>query len=577
MRPPEILQERGTQIEAISSAAVWRRAAVASVAAILLLALVVSFAQRQNRRHRGTLLLREGSYAVALEREFLVRELQAVQSDLRFLAQQPLLEHFLTGDAAARPALEQEYASFARSKPLYDQIRFLDESGQEVIRVNRRGDEVEVVDASQLQSKAARYYYREASALAVGEIYVSPFDLNVERGEIERPPKPVIRLATPVVDRRGQGRGLVVLNYAGSVLLGKLGEIARASRGDMMLVNTQGEYLQAPAPNPEWGWPLGHSESFRVDHPAAWGRIRDKDQAQVQIGDDLFTSERVLPTAGAASKESAIVVISRVSMSRAIDLRPGAGAVVLLIATVAGIVAVAFYWARVTVAHRTQEQRIAESEARLRALSSRLLAAQEEERRSLSRMLHDELGQSVTAIALNLKSALRHCSDEETEPLLRRAVEDTDGVLSSLHEIATRVRPSVLDDLGLEDAFESYVSEFEERTGVSVETELHLPSEGIPGTVGENLYRILQEALSNVSAHAGTDAAHVRLVAKGGGIELTIEDEGRGFDPATLKGSSRLGILGMRERVELLRGRFILRTAPGRGTKILIRLSLSGE
>jgi signal transduction histidine kinase len=206
-----------------------------------------------------------------------------------------------------------------------------------------------------------------------------------------------------------------------------------------------------------------------------------------------------------------------------------------------------------------------------------LLAAQEEERRSLSRMLHDELGQRVTAIGLDLKAALRRRGDAAADPSLRRAVAETDGVLSSLHEIATRVRPSVLDDLGLEDAIESYVSEYEERTGVSVEMELRLPPEGVPGAVGENLYRILQEALSNVSTHAGTDKVSVTLVAVPGGLELSIEDAGRGFDTSALKTSSRLGILGIQERVELLGGRFELDTAPGRGTRIHIQLSLPDE
>jgi len=105
-----------------------------------------------------------------------------------------------------------------------------------------------------------------------------------------------------------------------------------------------------------------------------------------------------------------------------------------------------------------------------------------------------------------------------------------------------------------------------------VESEVQLPADGISGPLGENLYRIAQEALSNVAQHAGTDRARLSLSAGPDGIELAVEDSGRGFDPALLPGSGRLGVLGMRERTELLGGTFTLETAPGRGTRIAVRL-----
>lgn len=570
--PPSGVDDRST-----ITAAVFRRAGAAIGVATVLLIIVGGLAYRQDLVYRRTLLQRDGSYVVALEREFLARELGAVRSDLLFLAQQPLLSRFVSGDQSARAALEREYAGFARSKPLYDQIRFLDKTGQEVVRVNRNDLDVEIVPQAELQSKADRYYVRDTLALRVGEVFVSPLDLNVERGQIELPPKPVIRLVTPVVDPADVRRGLLVLNYAGSRLFGKLRELAGSSRGELLLINMQGEYLQAHDPDREWGWLLGHSANFRHDYPAAWERIRLAPSVQLQIGDDLFTAERVPLGGGAAAAENAVVVVSRIAMSEATDLRPGAGRILPLLGTLVGIIALAFYWARVTVGRQLQERRIAASEARLRVLSSRLLAAQEEERRSLSRMLHDELGQQVTAIALDLKAALHHRDQRDPDAALQRAVKETDGVLSTLHEIASRVRPSVLDDLGLADALESYVADYQQRTGVSVTTELRLPPGGLPDALGENLYRIVQEALANVQAHADTTAARVDLVAGNGAVDLTVEDEGRGFDAAALGESSRLGILGMRERVELLGGAFELETAPGRGTRIHVQLPLARE
>jgi signal transduction histidine kinase len=553
---------------------VWRRAIVATLVASGVLGLLAAVALRQELQHRRELVTHEGSYVVSLEREFLELELRAVRSDLLFLAQQALLERFVTGDEAARPELEREYAGFARSKPLYDQIRLLDAKGHEVVRINRRGENVETVRPEDLQAKASRYYFRQAIDLAPGRIFVSPLDLNVERGEIERPLQPVIRLATPVAGGSRERRGLLVLNYNGTRLLGKLREIAEASRGDVMLVDLQGQYLQAPDASRQWGWLLGHSASFERDHPEAWRQIRSEPQSQVQIAGDLFTAEQVSFAESDAGAKGAVLIVSRLPIGDASSWATGPGRAWAGTGAFVAIAILSFYWALSSEQRGIQDRRIAASEARLRLLSTRLLAAQEEERRSLSRRLHDELGQRATAIALDLKAALRRHVDD-AEPTLRRAAQEADGLLASLHEIATQVRPSVLDDLGLADAIESYASEYRDRTGVSVHLDVRLADEEPSRPVAENLYRILQEGLANVATHAQTAAARVRLIGGEDGLVLTVEDDGCGFGPATLVDSNRLGILGMRERVELLGGEFEIETAPSQGTRIRVRLPAS--
>jgi signal transduction histidine kinase len=532
----------------------------------------------QDLLHRRALLAREGSHLVSLEREFLSREMQAVRTDLLFLAQQPQLQRLAAGYESARAALEAEFARFARSKPLYDQIRYLDASGQEVVRINRLGAEIEVVGGGQLQQKAGRYYFQEARRLAAGQVFVSPFDLNVEHGVIERPIKPVIRLLTPVLDTEGRPRGLLALNYAGARILDELREISAAFRGHALLVNLDGEYLRTPDRLHEWGWQLGHGRSFRGDHPAAWEQLRTLETGQIQVDGDLFTVQRVLPAAPSTPETSALLIVSHIPAGVAESLsRPLAGQLlVMLLGSLSGAAVLAFFWARASVARRVQEHRIGESEARLRLLSSRLLAAQEEERRSLSRLLHDELGQRVTALSLDVKTLLRREPAEGAGPLLRRAAEEADGVLAALHAIATRVRPSVLDDLGLRDAIESHVSEYQDRTGISVDCDLRFERQAFPGPVAENVYRIVQEALANVAAHAQADAVRVQLVVREDRLELCVEDRGCGFDPGVLATTPRLGVLGMRERVELLGGEFQLDTERGRGTTIRVRLPLPG-
>ncbi len=242
--------------------------------------------------------------------------------------------------------------------------------------------------------------------------------------------------------------------------------------------------------------------------------------------------------------------------------------------TLALVSILALYWARSGAIRQHQELQLAESESRLRRLSSRLLTAQETERRNLSRTLHDELGQLITAIRLDLRSAAKADLAPSTRSLLARAIDETDQLLQSLHVIASEVRPSVLDDLGLPEAMESFVSEYERRTGIQVRCRWQFGKQRIPPTIGENVYRIFQEALANVAAHAKTNDVAVEVEIQDRALHMQIRDHGVGFQPERATESSRLGILGMRERVELLHGQFTLTSKPGEGTTVRVTIPL---
>ena len=556
---------------------VWARATAATGVALLVLAVFAGAVYRQAASHQRDLARQQGAHLLALESELLERELASMRADLAYLAQQPLPGRVLDGEPGALRALEREYLGFARAKPRYVQVRLLDRTGRERVRINRRGAALERVEAGLLQEKGDRYYFQQAIGLPLGSVFVSPLDLNVEQGEIERPPRPVIRLAAPVRGSLGVNRGLLVLNYAGDLLLDELRGLAEATGGRTALIDDAGEYLLAADPRREWGWLLGHGASFGRDHAEAWQRIRGAERVEFWLDGEHLNAEWVALGDAGTRDGAAVAVVARMPV-RAV-LAPGAraAAVGLGLVLLAMLWGLSYVWARSSAARREQDRLIAESEARLRMLSSQLLAAQEDERRSLSRVLHDELGQTVTAIRLDLKNAERRTEDPKARQALGRAAADAEAVLSALHEIATRVRPSVLDDLGLADALESYVAELESRSGLAVDLVMDLGAEPPQGPLAENLYRIVQEALANVVHHAETDRARVELVTGGGELRLTVEDHGRGFDPVELKAGGRLGILGMRERVELLGGEFALEAAPGRGTRLEVRLPREAE
>lgn len=572
----------------IPTRAVLQRFFTAFVLAALLFSLIVAAIYRQDVLHQRGMLEQEAQHVLELEQELLLVEFRAVESDLLYLATQDTLARFLSGDTSARHTLENDYSSFTLNKAVYDQIRCLNMSGREIVRINYHGGEAKVVPQGELQSKASRYYYQQALSLDEGEVFVSPFDLNVEHGKIEQPLKPVIRFLTPVFNKSGDKCGILVLNYLGEHLLSNLKQLSTGFRGATMLVNPAGEFLQAPNPSHEWGWLLDHKHSFRSDFPVAWNQGQRLTAGQLRVGQNLFTFQRVSPSRLAANlvrstsdvdhqDPGSLILVSLVSSSVAnAHSRELLNQLMLMYVGVLAVVALLlFYWARAGVIHKCHEQRIAESEARLRQLSSLLLASQELERRNLSRDLHDELGQQVTAISLDLRSLQKKDGEAHSSLLLQRAIEETDQLLWSLHEIATRVRPSVLDDLGLEDAVESFLSEYQQRTEISVSSEMDLHRETIPGTVGENVYRILQEALANVAEHAQVGEVEVIIETNDDMLQMTVRDTGIGFDPEVTRQSTRLGILGMRERVELLHGHFELKSTPGEGTRICVSIPLN--
>jgi signal transduction histidine kinase len=144
--------------------------------------------------------------------------------------------------------------------------------------------------------------------------------------------------------------------------------------------------------------------------------------------------------------------------------------------------------------------------------------------------------------------------------------------LTEVRRLALDLRPSVLDHLGLEAALRRYVREFAERTGVEVDLSLHL-TRPLPQELETVVYRVVQEALTNVARHSGSPRASVGVVEVLGEVRVFVEDEGRGFDPEAVD-PGRQGLLGMRERVELLGGRLSVESAPGQGTRVQVRLPI---
>ena len=236
---------------------------------------------------------------VQQEAKAITDDFRIVLSDLLYLAgQHGLKEIFKDGKAAsAIDDLSRDYLVMSEKKRLYDQIRILDKTGMEVLRINFNNGNPYIVPENQLQSKAHRYYFEDSFRLGPAEVYVSPLDLNIEKGKIELPRKPMIRFGIPFFDARGQKQGIILLNYFGEVLIERFRIFALNSLGEVMLLNSDGFWLAGPDAEDEWGFMYddGKSRSFSKKYPHAWLGISKSDSGQFQTSDGLFTYRTVYP------------------------------------------------------------------------------------------------------------------------------------------------------------------------------------------------------------------------------------------------------------------------------------------
>lgn len=220
----------------------------------------------------------------------------------------------------------------------------------------------------------------------------------------------------------------------------------------------------------------------------------------------------------------------------------------------------------------TTSAHLLRAQGNLNQLSSRLVSAQEEERRSISRELHDEVGQSLTALAMEAGAA---ANSPEAPEELRRRLESirqlAEHSINAVRNMALLLRPSMLDDLGLVPALQWQAREVTQRTGVKVRVSAQGLTEDLPDEHKTCVYRVVQEALNNSVRHAQARGVRIEVTGQDRAIQVLVQDDGQGFDPSQCQG---LGLLGMAERVRHAGGEIDLDAGPGRGTTVRVKLPL---
>jgi two-component system sensor histidine kinase UhpB len=230
---------------------------------------------------------------------------------------------------------------------------------------------------------------------------------------------------------------------------------------------------------------------------------------------------------------------------------------------------------------RMAEKALAKYREQLRALTARLQTGREEERANVAREIHDDLGQTLTAIKLNLDWLERHIGNQKDEatfnPLLERVVESsemTETAIQSVQRIAADLRPALLDTLGLSEALEEESQRFEQRSGIKCALQLPPEPSRLSPQASIAVFRVFQEALTNVARHAKATAVDISLSTDKGQVLLRIEDDGQGIQPEAIGDPRSLGLLGMIERASSLGGRVSFEPVTPHGTRVTLQLPL---
>lgn len=222
------------------------------------------------------------------------------------------------------------------------------------------------------------------------------------------------------------------------------------------------------------------------------------------------------------------------------------------------------------------EQRLRESEVQLRALAARLISIREEERTSMAREIHDELGQVLTGLKMDVMWLRKHI-DRKQKPLLqktetmRRLIDST---MQVVRRIATGMRPEILDEMGLVAAIAWQAKEFQKRMGIRCRVQLPAERADLGTALGTAVFRIFQEILTNIARHAKASSVSVQMTISKERLTLEVADDGCGIADGAVHARASLGLLGMQERAQLFGGEVSIRGTPGNGTTVSLAIPL---
>jgi len=552
----------------------WQRFLLLSLPMLGLIALSSYFLIQSEREMQLASVRMETAHHIESQAKNVRVELKQAVLHVKFLAKHSEVNSVLRGNRAhALDELNQDFHAFAQFMGVYDQVRLLDSHGHEVVRANFRDDKTLITAAGDLQNKGEHAYFRQAMLMPDQAVFISRFSLNIEHGHVEKPLKPVLRFAAPVVAANGEKLGVVVLNFLGKVLIDRYLD-ATDVRGENMLLNANSFFFHAEDASSTWGSVLEGRENQNLASrfPAAWAAIVEQHDGQVLTEQGLFTFATISPYAliGQEKPQDAgagdWIVVSYVSCD---ELYEGAGSISgLFMASGAGLfvlwLLLAWLWIR---SEMQREQLLAEKRELLRLQ----MHAQEEERHKLARSLHDDMGQSLTSIQAYAAAIGKSRLDEQAQDGIQHIRDITHHIQYAVRNQLRDLRPASLDRLGLCATLEDMLEKFAQRESVACDFVCEQQSLALSDEQNIHLFRVVQEALTNVAKHAQAKRVSLHLHVCDDTLFMSICDDGCGMGGVRENG---LGLLGMRERAELLHGTTAIESAPGQGVRIDVQIPM---
>ncbi len=311
---------------------------------------------------------------------------------------------------------------------------------------------------------------------------------------------------------------------------------------------------------------LSHEEAINNE----WMNMIHPDDREDQInkwiersqkGETSFSEYRIINKAGQL----------RWVNGRAVPLKDHNGTITGYIGTIADVTEIK----QALEILKKNHESLSEQTEQLRDLSTYLQQVREEERAKIAREIHDELGQQLTGLKMDISWLKRKVGPQQDGEIIKKfddAMLLIDTAVKSIRLIVTELRPSVIDDLGLNAAFEWQVEEFSQRTGIAVEYRSGFNDMDVDSNTSIGLFRILQESLTNVARHASAQRVMVNVGKRDGMLELTVKDDGIGFDTSLRQAEHSYGLLGIKERIHMMKGDFYINSKPGDGTMISVSI-----
>lgn len=532
-------------------------------------------------------------------------------------------DFLVSGDHDLMINIGNEFKVFGESIKLYDQIRLLNHEGKEGVRVNFLDGGAELVPMEKLQDKGDRPYFIQGLALPFGEVYISPMDLNVERGEIELPYKPVLRYVVPVTDSQGSHHGVVVLNYLGEKLIQRYLNVSihRSVESFLFAGNSYSVYLKggyvAKGPMSETKLKQNIAERF----PAEWNEIvgfnnivsgpEMSDPAdrvryspsfekfshdisgeshvhrtrQILSENGLFTFIKVSPrqllgSSVSLNEDDDWVFVTFLSTD---DLEGDAIAHFnlnhyhyIIIALLVIWLIIAWLWAKSEAHSHRITLNLQEATFQKNLLLKKQLSVQEEERSLIARELHDELGQlllSINSYASVIANSSTNEGAESTFKNALRIIELSKGLQQIIRNRLKMLRPTSFGHLNFSESLIDMLEEFEFREKIKCSINCPDKFPELSDFQQVHLFRMVQEALTNIGKHSNASKVDCSMECSSGVVKFSIKDNGDGVNEL---GEMGFGLTGIRERSELLGGHCEILSKAGEGVQVIITFPLKG-